>query len=87
VHKVASLIQFQHTARPLIAVTGTAYVHLQSLYAVVRASAWYAAVAILYKQALKHLVGIVVVQMVKHTIGELRSKNLTLFWAFHYKTA
>jgi hypothetical protein len=52
-----------------------------------RASTWYAAVAVLYEQALVQLVGVVVVEVMHHTVAELRRENLPLLWALNYKTA
>ena len=72
---VALQIHLQHVARHLVVLALAAYVAFQSGDAVVGAAMADAAIRVLYKGALQHLVYVVIIEVMHHTVAKLRGKH------------
>ena len=80
VHEVAPDVQVHGVARQRPVVTLLAYVHRQTLDAVVSASALDAAVGVLDESSFKERVTVVEVEMMYDAVSKQRSEDFSLLW-------
>lgn len=83
VHEISANVERHHPTFAAVVVAFFLDVLLQTLNAVMRASALNATVRIFYECTLEDAVCLVVIVMMHHAVGKLSSKNLALFRTVH----